>query len=204
MAEFELNVDRRAFANRGVEVHFDEARYGDLLDALVNNVPTDEIPRVNIGPAPVWGMPARLKFLHSAARNDEIYASAEYIPATKSMDIHADTGLDRVNKGLLHATRWWSSDLNGELEDHRADILDSRDGRRISIGCHVAAGGFLGLDIAHESGVVLGSVLGLMAGLTVEIVNAENSPLKRKVRNFVKDPEVLANYGRIITYAALR
>lgn len=202
MADFEVNINSRAFKNRGVRVNFDENRYGTLLDELVEEFPEDKSPIVNISPAPIWGMSRRGEFLAMMGRADEVFPQSQYNAGTQTLSVKVDKDADEANRLLLNSTRQWAGDMNGELAEQRAIDHEHRFSRRITAGGIIASWSVTGLVVAEGEGAFIGGVVGGVASIALGIANTRGQPYNQAIRQFVQDPQVLAEYGRILSYEA--
>jgi len=203
MANFELIISERAFENRNTKVNFDEKLYGELLEELVEVVPVNTNPIVNITPAPIWGASRFRRVVSQMAHNEHEWPASRYVDSTKSIKIRADQSAKATNQLLLHGTRCWSGDVNGQQAT--ADEL-RRQKRGFRWGAFLATTGAAtgaGYEIGGGNGALLGGVLGVTASLLAGVIDAYHEPYYKEIREFVKDPDTQAKYGQIISYASL-
>lgn len=203
MADFELQIDSRAFANRGIALDFDENRYGTLLEELAENSLADEAPIVSIDVAPIWGMSQFRKGVADLGRDHTIYPEGKYTPPTKKLDLKIDDDKEAANRLLLRTTRQWAGDLNGELAASKEADHQRRFVQRGITCSPVVAGAVAGFEVGGDSGVIVGGFAGLVVGAVAGVIDARRRPYHQAVKRFVQDPEVLAEYGQIISYRAL-
>jgi hypothetical protein len=206
MTNFKLNIDDRAFENVGVQVQFDDERYKQLIDELAPGQPANNIPRIELAPAVKWGMPKFNYLLHVAAGNYEIEPRGYYLPSKRSIDINASEDTSATNIMLLGNTRRWAGHVNGELDRHRKDLADGMGQRMSKRTAGAAMGVILGIDLAHTDKNVfgiMGALIGFAGGSALSSYEIYRSSYNRRLRDFVKDPEVVGKYGKIISYSQI-
>lgn len=206
MADFKIGIAESQFEKLGVRVGFNEDLYGELLDELAPEVPTDrETINVGILPAPIWGAPFMYRLVSSAAiaRNEGDFPGQSYYPQVAGIDVRASEKVDETNFYLLYATRKWAADMNGDLE--RADQLvrDRRTYRRTVFSGNVGGLAALGYAVGSAEGAVIGGLTGAVSGTVAAVRDTQRNPYFREWNEFVENPEVVAKFGRIISYEAV-
>lgn len=200
MADFELNINARAFSNRGVRVAFDESRYGALLDQLVEFVPQESAPILNIWPVSIWNPTFKDEFLANMARTD-IHPRSHYHSETRTLSLFVDENEPLANSLLLRKTREWAGDLNGELATHRQDHYERRNIRRAYTLGTVGVAAATGMEIeGGVTGAVVGGITGFIANSFATLADTQRQPYNRAVSEFIRDPQVLVEYGQILRY----
>lgn len=174
-----------------------------MLDSLVEVVPVGNTPIVNLAPAPVWGMSKWAELRSMLAREDDVEPCGHYDPATKSIDIKVGQDMVEANHLLLSGTRRWAGHLNGELAAAQKLEWQHRYSRRLALAGFVGAGGIEGYNLGKGVGAIVGGALGVIADLSTQIAIDAREPYRRSVRNFLKDPEVLSEYGRVLSYESI-
>ncbi|HEY4963884.1 MAG TPA: hypothetical protein VIH90_04275 [Candidatus Saccharimonadales bacterium] len=205
MIEQALRANDNSFADLGVRVEFDGALYGELLDHLITEleleVPVDSEPVVEMAPAPLWGMSVggrTLNYLTGDTADDPFgyYSANRHI-----IDISAPKDQDAVNRLLLKGTRQWAGHLSGEAKE--ADERDDR--RQYRHWGEVIGGAGIGATVGIEAfggsyGAILGTSVGMLGGIAILAEDVGRDPYRKKVREFSRDPEMMAKYGQIVTY----
>jgi hypothetical protein len=166
-------------------------------------VPGQKSPIINIVPAPVWGRAWAFKLASEAGRRDEEWPGGDYDWRTATIDIRASEKSDDTNKSLLYETRVWTADVSGEYAEAYQMVRNRRGYRRLTLlGC-VGVGAAVGLELGSVDSAVFGGVLGLVPGLVPGAIDTQRNPPFREWGKFSKDPEVIAKYGRVISYVEL-
>ncbi len=208
MAEFILRVNERAFNNLGVQVNFDEQRYGELLEELADSakseVPNDWNPIVTLSPAAAWGMSGiRQAINYMGSAGSEIDPKVDYNTDTKTIEVKASQEPQSTNSLLLFGTRRWSSHLSGELKEYEERNYRLRHFRRGGLAVTTGAMAFAGFEVAQGGGALAGGMIGFTGGLATTVVDARRSPYRKTLRAFTKDQEVLAKYGHVVQYETI-
>lgn len=201
MADFNVRVSERQFSRLGVSIGFDENLYGELLDELAASIPEQKTPVVNVVPAPVWGASWAYKLASEAGRRrDEDWPGGKYDWRTATIDLRASEKSDETNRSLLYETRVWSADVSGEYTAAYQIIRDRRTYRRTTLLGGVGVGAAVGFELGSIEGAVVGGLVGLMPGMVPGVVDTQRNPHFREWRQFSKDPDVVARFGRVISY----
>ncbi len=182
---------------------FDENRYNRLLHDLIHATFLDELPLIRIDTAPIWGVSKARKFAVELARDyDRYYPKGNYSAATKTIDLRITDDIGQANRMLLSTTRQWAGDLNGELAASQQADHDRRFLRRGIVLGPAAVGAAAGAEAMGGDGAIIGGVAGFAIGAVAEIVDMRRRPYWRSVRQFAENPEIVAEYGQVISLEA--
>lgn len=200
MANFNVRIAERQFSRRGVIVDFNENLYGDLLDELAPSVPEQKIPLVNVTPARLWGASFIYKMASPAAHRDGDLPSGAYNHNTATVEVNASEKPNETNKALLYATRAWSADISGELAEARQRLQTRRPYLNAALVGTIGVGAVVGGLLGSVEGAVPGAVIGIIPGGVAVMIDAHRDPYSRRWSQFSEDPDVIAQFGRVITY----
>jgi hypothetical protein len=221
MANFELNIDEARFARANVKVKFDENKYGQLLDHLVQTALTDSIaPTVHIRLHPaakryrVTSIAALVYGLGNL--KDPSYQMGKYETATKDIIVKAIGDESYTNGILLHETNHWADDVNQveteELHatDRRAQLPVRGLGVMIPLNAGLATGYAVAINehantmygYIYAAGAGELAMMGLLApiAMTLHKKYYVDKPREVRARSFAADPDIQAEYGHIISY----
>jgi len=200
MADFNVRISERQFSKLGVSVDFDENLYSELIDELVQTVPEQKTPVINVVPAPVWGASWAYKLASEVGNRDEDWPGSQYDWRTATIDVRAAEKPDETNRSLLYETRVWSADVNGEYAEAYQMIHNRRGFRRATILGGIGVGAAIGAELGSAGGAVIGGIVGLVPGVGSGVIDTQRNPHFRQWREFSKDPAVIARFGRVISY----
>lgn len=200
MADFNVRISERQFSRLGVSVDFNENLYGELLDELAPSVPEQKTPVVNVVPAPVWGASFGYKLASQAGHRDEDWPGGDYDWRTATIDVRASEKPDEANRSLLYETRVWSADVSGEYAEAYQMIRNRKGYRRATFLGSVGVGAAVGAELGSVEGAVIGGIVGAIPGMVPGIIDTQKNPHFKQWRQFAKDPDVIARFGRVITY----
>jgi hypothetical protein len=201
MADFNVRIAERQFSRLGVSVEFDENLYGELLDELAPTVPEQKTPVITVVPAPIWGASWAYKLASEVGGREKDWPGGDYDWRTATIDILASEKVDETNKSLLYETRVWSADVSGEYAEAYQIMRNRRGYRRATLLGIVRVGAIAGFELMGSSdGVLVGGIVGLLPGVVPSIVDNQKNPRFKEWRQFSKDPNVIAKFGRVISY----
>lgn len=201
MANFELDIETEEFASCGVKLRFDETAYGGLLDLLVGDDTNYTPPIVNLRPNTLERRtqdPVALKALRKMVGLVGLEQTGHYEAGSNTIHVNCSPSLEVTNRTLRHETKHWGDDVVGNLEIFQQTL---KDRVHKTLGGSLVVGYVLMLGLNQvDVNLLLPGVLwggGTYFGVLERFIN---HPAETSAREFELDPEVVQQYGHIISY----
>jgi hypothetical protein len=204
MTGLDIRVEENLFRAVGVQVNVDVPLYDQLLDELSAGVNQPTSPTVHLFPELSWlkkrahVTPETMKTVYGSATS-----TGNYDPKGHVASIACPQAIGEANKAILQVTKFWSQDVNGEVATVQ---------KRLNIGLGAAAVGFAGGVAGLATGIylknpdiIVGSAYAMvMSPAAIAWYKMVGNKNARHAYKFQRNPQVLAQYGRIISYHALK
>jgi hypothetical protein len=194
MANFELTIDKEGFKSLGVNAHFDEKLYNELLQEFTV-APSQ--PSIILKPHMSWGLNATARTFKRLRHPLRFSDYGEYRGGGE-LNILCTEDIEDTNDTLLHETKHYIDDETGDAHHHsfvRKNCL------------YGIAGAFITTEIATELTIppdfkmVSSAVLAVSGIALIKHYSYSVAPEELSARKFAEDTDILEAYGQIISYS---
>lgn len=208
-----LTIASEQFEHVGFRPHFDGDQYDALLDTLSPEpIPTGKpLPTVNLAPWPPLLTRSPIGTVIKGLRH-QTRSYGNYSSPDATIQIFVPDNEKQANQTLLHETWHWAEDAAGILppQEEIARYLRHRFlpylGACLPISTGIGAATYEALQpsvFATPGAILAGSLCTLAFAPAIYYHAYRNSPWERSAQKFAAKPEILREFGRIITIEQL-